>query len=229
MNKPEPMAIEPEPMVQLKPTHPLPEHNCIRNINNNNNNNNNMMNEDDETTQDEEDEKKDSNNINNNNNTNNDNMMNEDEEQRAMDGIVSHDLGSTFAGEIFKRLRRSENQYEASYYHYTNELINKIYAPTIAKSIKTLMNDEENMIDHTIVTKWILNFMSTPISDGRYASKSIVTVIEGILVSKVLIQPKIICDYKPKEINIVKFTKSTSIETDGLYFIFIYICIEPIY
>ena len=204
MNKPEPMAIEREPMVQLKPTHPLPEHNCIRN------NNNNMMNEDDETTQDEED-KKDNNNIN----------MNEDEEQRAMDGIVSHDLGSTFAGEIFTRLRRSENQYESSYYHYTNELINKIYAPTIAKSIKTLMSDEENMIDHTIVTKWIINFMSTPISDGRTASKSIVTMIEGILVSKVLIQPKIICDYKPKEINIVKFTKSKSIETDGLYFIYI--------
>ena len=239
VNKPEPMVIEPEPepepqQFKSSSMHPLPERI-------NTNTKEDYMDEEEEEKKDEEDymdeeninntkdedeETEDEQDNNDNNNKNiDDAIMNEEEEERAMDGIVNHDLGSTFAGESFKRLRNSENKNDAAYYYYTNQLINKIHAPIVSKGIKTLMDGETNMIDHTILTKWIIEFLSSPITDHSHASKCISDVIEGILLSKVLIQPQILRQYKAKAICITKFTKKESINavTDGLYAIFIFI------
>lgn len=226
--EPEPMVIEPEPQQFKSSMHPLPER-----INTNTKEDymdeeeeekkdeEDYMDEEEENTKDEDEETEDE--QDNNNKNSDDGIMNEEEEERAMDGIVNHDLGSTFAGESFKRLRHSENKNDAAYYYYTNQLINKIHAPIVSKGIKTLMDGETNMIDHTIVTKWIIEYLCSPITDHSHASKCISNVIEGILLSKVLIQPQILRQYKAKAICITKFTKNESNITDGLYAIFIFL------
>jgi len=117
----------------LKPTsrkpHPLPEASKMVN----NNNNNIAMNKDE------------------------DDLMDQDEDD-LIRPIVNNDLGTAFAGEMFKKATFSRKKDEGSYYYFVNEIFQKINADIVIQCITDLNKNELNT-DWTQVSKWIIDFL----------------------------------------------------------------------
>lgn len=163
--------------------------------------NNKMDQDDDESTQDEEEGA-------------DDDESNEEDEQRQMDGIVQHNLGSAFSGEMLIRLRESKSMKNCAYYFYVNELIKRIHAPIICECISKLHVNENYEYDWKLVSKWIIDFISIPRNEITLMCSRINRVIEGKIIMS-LLHPTVSSEYMIRSIHILKVTKCNDNNNQG--------------
>ena len=182
---------------EIEPNNAMPLPEVVRSNKSNHNKKNDSPHDDDDNDDDDKDEDID---------IDSDETVLEDEEGRQMDGIVQHNLGSAFAGEMLKRLRESKRKKNCGYYFYVNELITRIHAPIICDCITQLHADEANEFDWRLLTKWIVDFLSIPREDTFWMCSRLNRVIEGKIIMA-LLHPDISNEYMIRKINILKVTQ----------------------
>ena len=93
------------------------------------------------------------------------------ESSNIAEGESQCSLGVAFAAELLKRVRKSTNKQDATYYCYVDELYNTIFPHALVTALRKLKNDENE--DELNIAKMIVDFIITPINDlkdGRFSS-----------------------------------------------------------
>ena len=160
-------------------------------------------------------------NYNNNNNNSADDdteTMNSEEEQRTMDGSVYHtELGASFSGEFFKRLRASRLNNDCAYYYYAYDLFATINVGVIVEGINKLMAPETKSVDWKPIIKWIIDYLA--LSNDQYSiywmNQRMMNIIEAKIIMA-LLHIDIKKEYMVDQIHIQKLTKINCQQKHGL-------------
>ena len=140
------------------------------------------------------------------------------ESEPAQSFRTQQDLGLSFLGAIYERLKRSKDLANGTYYCFIDQLYNAVHVVTLISSVKLLCEEVELSLIQ-LVCLWISEFLvySPEALDDRGL---LLTVGANILVS--MHHPSIFSQFPIEKIAIVKLIKVE--KQQGLCYEYIYLC-----
>ena len=148
-------------------------------------------------------------------------MQTDNKESEPESFATKQELGLTFLGEIYKRLKRSEEREDGTYYCYNDQLFNVVHPKIMINAVNVLLGQE---VEESLIQIICFNISSFLTSSREELNDLGLIMTIGANIVVAMHHPDIFSQFPIEKLSIVKLVKVTKAQGLCYEYIYIYLC-----